>query len=437
MFACATYRLTEEFEENISREIEDNVRRIRHHASLGLWCGNNEMESFLYEGYGETPLLKGDYTRMYSYVIPKIIRREDPDAFYWPSSPSSGGDFDDPQDETRGDAHYWAVWHGYRPFPDYRLHTFRYASEFGFESMPSMKQIEAFTEPEDRNPFSFVMQRHQKCFGGFSKMMVYMTQYLRYPTSLEEFVYASQLLQAQAMRYAVEHWRRHRGQCMGTIVWQLNDCWPVASWSSIDYSGRWKALHYFEKRFFAPVLLSCCEEGMLSQDMNLNTRNPPFEKSIRLNVVNETRQDRVLTVRWSLRDSRSKVIGGEHEQEIAVPALSTVWLDKVELPQARVRQDHVVYTLLENGETVSEGSVLFGVPQIYEYADPKLTARVEGDEIVVSAEAYAGSVAIRNENDDLLLSDNYFDMEAGEKRVKILSGSPECLQLFSLNACGR
>lgn len=437
MFACATYRLTEEFEENISREIEDNVRRIRHHASLGLWCGNNEMESFLYEGYGETPLLKGDYTRMYSYIIPKIIRREDPDAFYWPSSPSSGGDFDDPQDETRGDAHYWAVWHGYRPFPDYRLHTFRYASEFGFESMPSMKQIEAFTEPEDRNPFSFVMQRHQKCFGGFSKMMVYMTQYLRYPTSLEEFVYASQLLQAQAMRYAVEHWRRHRGQCMGTIVWQLNDCWPVASWSSIDYSGRWKALHYFEKRFFAPVLLSCCEEGMLSQDMNLNTRNPPFEKSIRLNVVNETRQDRVLTVRWSLRDSRSQVIGGEHEQEIAVPALSTVWLDKVELPQARVRQDHVVYTLLENGETVSEGSVLFGVPQIYEYADPKLTARVEGDEIVVSAEAYAGSVAIRNENDDLLLSDNYFDMEAGEKRVKILSGSPECLQLFSLNACGR
>ena len=239
------------------------------------------------------------------------------------------------------------------------------------------------------------------------------------------------------MRYAVEHWRRHRGQCMGTIVWQLNDCWPVASWSSIDYSGRWKALHYFEKRFFAPVLLSCCEEGMLSQDMNLNTRNPPFEKSIRLNVVNETRQDRVLTVRWSLRDSRSQVIGGEHEQEIAVPALSTVWLDKEELPQAHVRQDHVVYTLLENGETVSEGSVLFGVPQIYEYADPKLTARVEGDEIVVSAEAYAGSVAIRNENDDLLLSDNYFDMEAGERRVKILSGSPERLQLFSLNACGR
>ena len=437
MFACATYRLTDEFEENISREIEENVRRIRHHACLGLWCGNNEMESFLYEGYGETPLLKGDYTRMYSYVIPKIIRREDPDAFYWPSSPSSGGDFDNPQDETRGDAHYWAVWHGYLPFPDYRNHTFRYASEFGFESMPSMKQIEAFTEPEDRNPFSFVMQRHQKCFGGFSKMMVYMTQYLRYPTSLREFVYASQLMQAQAMRYAVEHWRRHRGQCMGTIVWQLNDCWPVASWSSIDYSGRWKALHYFEKRFFAPVLLSCCEEGMLSQDMNLNTRNPAFEKSIRLNVVNETREDKRVTVRWSLRDSRSALLGEEREQELTVPALSAVWLDKVLLPQARLREDHVVYTLLENGDVISEGSVLFGVPQIYEYADAQLAARVEGDELVVTAAAYAGSVEIQNEAEDLLLSDNYFDMEAGEKRVKILSGSPEGLRLFCLNDCGR
>ena len=149
MFACATYRLTESFEANITREIEENARRIRHHACLALWCGNNEMESFLYDGYGETPQLKGDYTRMYSYVIPKILRREDPDTFYWPSSPSSGGDFDLPQDETRGDAHYWEVWHGFRPFPEYRSHLFRYASEFGFESMPAMKTIESFTEPEE------------------------------------------------------------------------------------------------------------------------------------------------------------------------------------------------------------------------------------------------------------------------------------------------
>lgn len=119
-------------------------------------------------------------------------------------------------------------------------------------------------------------------------MMVYMSQYFKYPTSFSSLVYASQLMQAQAMRYGVEHWRRNRGRCMGAIVWQLNDCWPVASWSSIDYSGRWKALHYFEKRFFAPVLLSCCEEGLLSQDPFVNARPYEVEKSIRLNVANET-----------------------------------------------------------------------------------------------------------------------------------------------------
>ena len=175
--------------------------------------------------------------------------------------------------------------------------------------MPAMKTIESFTEPEDRNPFSYVMQRHQKCSGGYAKMMTYLTEYFRYPTSLPLFVYASQLMQAQAMRYAVEHWRRFRGRCMGAIVWQLNDCWPVASWSSIDYFGRWKALHYFEKRFFAPVLLSCCEEGMLTQGWNVNARGPAPKKSIQLNVSNETRAEKRLTVRWSLRDSRSPRAG--------------------------------------------------------------------------------------------------------------------------------
>ena len=438
MFACATYRLTDEFEENISREIEENVRRIRHHACLALWCGNNEMEGFLYDGFGETPQLKGDYTRMYSYVIPKIIRRTDPDAFYWPSSPSSGGDFDNPHDETRGDAHYWAVWHGYKPFPDYRRHTFRYASEFGFESLPALRTIESFTAPGDRNAFSYVMQRHQKCFGGFAKMMVYLSQYFRYPTTLSDLVYASQLMQAQAMRYAVEHWRRHRGQCMGAIVWQLNDCWPVASWSSIDYEGRWKALHYFEKRFFAPLLLSCCEEGMLSQDPNVNSREPAYEKSARMSVVNETAQDRRVLVSWRLHSPLSLPVSEEHRRELTVPAYSAVWLDKVELPDAEPRFDHIGFTLNdEHGARLSYGTALLSTPQIYEYADPKLSVRVEGDELVVTAAAYASCVEIQNRREDLLLSDNYFDMEAGERRVSILSGSPDGLRLRSVYDIGR
>lgn len=433
MFACSTYRLTEEFEENISHEIAENVRRIRHHACLGLWCGNNEMEGLIFdEGYTTDPYLLGDYTRMYSYVIPKIIKREDPDTFYWPSSPSSGGDFDNPQDDRRGDAHYWAVWHGYKPFPEYRKHNFRYASEFGFESLPAMKTIDSFTLPQDRNLFSYVMEKHQKSANGYAKMMVYMSQYFRYANNLSDLVYASQLMQAQAMRYAVEHWRRNRGECMGAVVWQLNDCWPVASWSSVDYYGRWKALHYFEKRFFAPVMISCCEEGLLTQDPNLNCRPYELEKSIRLHVANETMEEKCVTVRWSLRDSASNVIGEEKEAQITVPALSGVWFEKEYYQDADLREHHVYYECLMDGEVISSGSVLFSMPKFYDYQDPQLTVRREGNELIVTAKAYAASVELLNEEEDWVLSDNYFDMEAGERRVQILCGDAKEIRVRSV-----
>ncbi len=432
MFACSTYLLTDEFEENISREIEENVRRIRHHACLGLWCGNNEMEGMIVEGYTKEPRLLGDYTRMYSYVIPKIVKREDPATFYWPSSPSSGGDFDDPQDETRGDAHYWKVWHGYEPFTGYRKHNFRYASEFGFESLPAMKTIESFTLPKDRNVFSYVMEKHQRSENGYAKMMVYIAQYFPYPKDLSHLVYASQLMQAQAMRYGVEHWRRNRGECMGAIVWQLNDCWPVASWSSIDYFGRWKALHYFEKRFFAPVMISCCEEGLLSQDPNINARQYEVEKSIHLHVANETLKEQKVMVRWSLRDSFSNIIGEEEEKEVTVAPLSGVWLDKKEYPEADLQEHHVYYSCIQNGEVISEGSVLFSMPKFYNYADPQITVTREGNELIVESQAYAANVELLNENEDWVLSDNYFDMEAGQKRVQIISGNAEHIQVRSV-----
>lgn len=436
MFACSTYRLTEEFEENISHEIAENIRRIRHHACLGLWCGNNEMEGMIVDGYTTDPCLLGDYTRMYSYVIPRIVKREDPDAFYWPSSPSSGGDFDDPHSETRGDAHYWKVWHGYQPFPDYRKHNFRYASEFGFESLPAMKTIESFTLPKDRNVFSYVMDRHQRSENGYAKMMVYMAQYFRYPEKLTDLVYASQLLQAQAMRYAVEHWRRNRGECMGAVIWQLNDCWPVASWSSIDYFGRWKALHYFEKRFFAPVLLSCCEEGLLSQNPNLNSRPYRVEKSIRLHVANETMEEKTVTVRWSLRDSRSEIVGEEKSQTVCAPALSGIWLEKEEFEDADLLEHHVFYECEYKGEVISSGSVLFSMPKFYNYKDPGLTVRREGSELIVTSHAYAASVELLNEGEDWVLSDNYFDMEAGKRRIRILSGDAGEIRVRSVYDIG-
>lgn len=432
MFACAVYDLTEDFEANIIAEAVDNIKRIRHHASLGLWCGNNEMEMFVDLGvWVNKPSQKSDYVKMYEYLLPKLCRRYDPNAFYWPASPSSGGAFDKPNDENRGDAHYWDVWHGNKPFTEYRNFYFRYVSEFGFQSFPTLKTCESFTRPEDRNIFSYVMEKHQRNATANGKIMNYLEQTFLYPSNFDAVLYASQLLQAEAIRYGIEHFRRHRGRCMGTIVWQLNDCWPVASWSSIDYYGRWKALHYYEKRCFAPVLLSCEEEGVLTQNPNPNAQPCEVRRSIRLNVANESRQDVAVTVRWALRRADGG-IKWVREQAVCVPALSAVWLDREELPDADLYGDYVSYECVQDSAVLSQGTVIFCPHKQFRYQDPRLSARVEGDEVVVSARAYAKAVEVRNEDEDLLLEDNYFDMNGGERRVKILRGVPRGIQVRSV-----
>ena len=434
MFACGVYDLTPEFEENIRAEFVDNVKRLRHHASLGLWCGNNEMEQFVAVDMWITKRREvRDYLIMYERIIPEVLAEYDPQTFYWPSSPSSGGSFDDPQDPNRGDVHYWEVWHGNKPFTDYRNYYFRYLSEFGFQSFPSVKTIETFTDdPADLNIFSYVMEKHQRNGSANGKIMNYMQQTYRYPSSFETVLYASQLLQADGIRYGVEHFRRNRGRCMGAIYWQLNDCWPVASWSSIDYCGRLKALHYYAKRFFAPLMLSCEEQGMMSSGKVLNWQHfDEFEKSIRLNVANETREDAVVTVRWALRNPKAEILQSD-EQQVKVPALTSVWLDKVEFPDVDVYTQYISYEMEQDGAVISDGTVNFSYPKYFRYEDPQLTCRVIEDEIEVTASAYAKSVEILNEKEDLILSDNYFDMNAGTKRVKIESGDAGSLRLRSV-----
>ncbi|MCD8104440.1 MAG: glycoside hydrolase family 2 protein [Lachnospiraceae bacterium] len=434
MFACAVYDLTPEFEANIRAEFADNIKRLRHHASLGLWCGNNEMESFVDErnSWVTKPQEVRDYLFMYERVIPQELAKHDPQTFYWPSSPSSGGCFDAPQDPNRGDVHFWQVWHGNRPFTEYRKYYFRYLSEFGFQSFPAMKTIETISDdPADYNIFSYIMERHQRNDSANGKIMNYMQQTYRYPSDFQTVLYASQLLQADAIRYGVEHFRRNRGRCMGAIYWQLNDCWPVASWSSIDYCGRLKALHYYAKRFFAPLMISCEEQGMMTSGKKLVREHFEFEKSIRLNVANETMEDEAVTVRWALRDPSAKILQSG-ETKLVVPALTSVWLDKIEFPDADIYREYVSYELEKDGEVVSEGTVNFSYPKYFRYEDPGLTCRVIDGEIEVTASAYAKSVEIRNENEDLILSDNYFDMNSGTRRVRIESGDASKLRLRSV-----
>ena len=423
MFACAVYDLTDEFEANIIAEFEDNIRRLRHHASLALWCGNNEMEMFVaLDQWVKTKRQKADYIKMYEYILPKVLRREDPQAFYWPASPSSGGSFDEPWDPNRGDVHYWDVWHGLKPFTDYRNHLFRYVSEFGFQSFPCIETVERFTAPEDRNVFSYVMEKHQRNASANGRIVSYLSQMYLYPGDLDRLIYASQLLQAQAMQYGVEHWRRNRGRCMGAIIWQLNDCWPVASWASIDYYGNWKALHYYAKRFFTPVLISCHEEGVLSQDTNVNAEPFKLKKSARLNVSNETLSPFKGTARWSLRRADASVIE-QGEFAVDVPAQSAVWLPEQDFSQQDTYGCYYAYELEdEAGSPVGEGTVLFCAPKHFRFEDPELAAHWEGDEIVVTAKRYARSVELRC-GPDAVLEDNFFDMNAGTRRVRALRGA--------------
>lgn len=434
MFACAVYELTPKFAENIRREFIDNVKRIRHHACLGLWCGNNEMEMFVSENHHwvtkHTEVR--DYILMYEHMIPEVLKTFDPQTFYWPASPSSGGSFDQPNDPDRGDVHYWQVWHGNKPFSEYRKYFFRYASEFGFQSFPCLKTIETFTDDEkDYNPFSYIMEKHQRNYGANGKIMNYMQQTFLYPHSFDGFVYASQLLQAEAVRYGVEHFRRNRGRCMGAIYWQLNDCWPVISWSSIDYTGRWKALHYYAKRFFAPVMISCQEEGMMTQEADMNREHFVFEKSITLNIANETMTVQRGTVYWEIRDASAR-IQRAGSREVEIPPLTSVWLEKEMTMDTDIFEEYVSYRFVQGEQTISEGTVLFSYPKYFKYQDPHLSCQSEGGEIIVKANAYAKSVEIQNGDENLVLEDNYFDMNAGERRIKIIRGNAENIRLRSV-----
>ena len=457
MFACASYELDEAFDHNIREEIRQNVRRLRHHACLALWCGNNEMETqTLDKCWKPSAKQVADYIKIFEYIIPSVVKEEDPNAFYWPSSPSSGGNYDNPWDENRGDAHYWDVWHGGKPFTEYRKFYFRYLSEFGFQSFPCLKTVESFTLPEDRNIFSRVMEMHQRNRAANGKIIEYLAQTYRYPSDFDRLLYASQLLQAEAIRYGVEHFRRYRGRCMGTIVWQLNDIWPVASWASIDYFGRWKALHYAEKKMFAPILLSCEETGELSErPFCIAERRTPIEKSVRFHVANETWETVRGQIFWELRTPDAQ-IKKQGVIPVEVPSFDGCFTDRIDFSDEDEQNCYVSYRLLEegcladgsladgsladghlaDGHLISEGTTLFTPPKHFNFMDPLLTLSVEDGKITVAAKAYAKSVEIVPLDGEARFSDNYFDLNGDSKTITVIEGDATAFRVRSVYDIG-
>lgn len=414
MFGCSTYPGDPAFLRNVREEVKDNVRRLRHHASLLLWCGNNEVEeAMVYWGWHPSDELKEAYLQIFENDIPLLLKSLDPETPYWPSSPSTGGNFVDPRRGNRGDAHYWEVYNGEAPFENYLDQHFRFVSEFGFQSFPSLETLNAVIEPEDHNIFSPVMESHQKKSGGNRIILNYIADHYRYPNDFESLLYISQLLQAEAIKTGVEHWRRERGYCMGTIYWQLNDVWPGPSWSSIDYAHRWKALHYYAKRFYEPVLLSLKPEG----------------HSVTFFVTNDTQEGLEGTVHWTLRTNTEILESGFQQIVVSGGSVergaSLDFSDALKTTEA-ARSTYLTYELEVKGEKVSRGTHLFVKPKHFTFVDPVLNVVVDESEdgeaylFELRSEAFAKGVELKIEDEIVVFSDNFIDLSAGEPQVVLL-----------------
>lgn len=438
VFTVSLYPLYDAvFMENVRAEAEDNVRRLRHHASLCLWCGNNEMEHCNFMRDDPVPPDKirwSDYSALFDELLPDVIDRLDGEHDYWPSSPHTPGDNrEEANDDTRGDTHIWAVWHGREPFEWYRNCKHRFNSEFGFQSFPEPLTAYSYTEPEDRNVTTRVMEHHQRCGPGNTIIMQYMLDWFRLPTSFEMSLWLSQIQQGMAMKYAIEHWRRSMPRGMGTLYWQINDNWPVASWSSLDYFGRWKALHYMAKEFYAPMLISGLE------DLDAGT--------VKIHVTSDRRSDSAGEAQWTLITASGETVdSGRFDARIAAGTNERVaTLDlSTHLAQRGAHTMLLNLAYLEGGEQVGGNLVHFARPKHIDLEEPNIRLDVEprGERacaVTLTAAKPALWAWLAMDGVALRCSSNYMHLMPGVPvTVEVSAGEPmsaaqwQALRVFSL-----
>ena len=401
------------FKLNIEAEAEDQVRRLRNHPSIVLWCGNNETEGAVEWGprHSLPPdvklLIWQDYLTEFSGILPRVVARLNPETPYWPSSPSA--DYEALSEHYQsGDHHDWSVWHGRVPFTEYEKHHWRFVSEYGFQSFPEWRTVESFTQPEDRTGiFTAVMLAHQKNNEGNSLIQDYTNKDYPAPKDFPSFLYVSQVVQAEGIKIGAEHFRRSRPETMGSLFWQLNDCWPVASWSSIDYYGRWKALQYYARRFYAPILVSPhVEDG-----------------SLKVYIVSDKTKAAPATLRTRLMDFDGKVLLEEtHAVEVA-PLASKVYLDwplkkLTDAGAADTSRVFVVADLIAGGAEVTRNLVYLAPVKAIHLKPAVLKVETTGAsgsyKIRVTSPVLARSVYLSFGNLDVKLSDNYFNLLPGE-----------------------
>lgn len=409
-FACKIYPMDEEpYLENVQKEIIDNVSRIRHRASLALWCGNNEMEwgweSWRWDN-DENASLKTGYDIFFHHLLPKWLGELDPDTPYWPSSPSSNTPFKQTNANHSGDAHYWEVWHGGKPFLSYREQYPRFMSEFGFQAFPPVETINFYAPKEEQNLTSYVMELHQKNNSGNRLIINQMADNYRIPSAFTKLMYVSQVLQAEGIRYGVEHWRRNKHRTSGILYWQLNDCWPVASWSSIDYFGRWKALHYAAKKFYAPVLMSLYDH----------------DDVVEIFLTSDLQHEWQGELRWQLVTTVGEVIEkGQFAVSISADQSLPVRTQKIILSDDDKFNSVFIAELYEEENLISTQVVTFVPNKHLKLTNPQISHAITVDglelSILISAVNLARFVEIKLTGIDTVFSDNFFDIPPNDSRT--------------------
>lgn len=428
MFACSMYPNDPALMDSIRREAEENVKRLRGHACLAIWVGNNEIDTAWQNdvpngGWGWKQKYTQDqrdemwaaYQTIFYDILAQTVAKLDPQRLYWPSSPLAAWDghtvthADVTAPKQSGDIHYWDVWWGQKPFENYRTHIGRFMSEYGFQSFPEFRTIEAYAKPEDYDIFSEVMQAHQRSSIGNGTIKNYMQRDYKVPKDFRQFLYVGQVLQAEGIKVAMEAHRAHRDYCMGSMFWQINDCWPVASWSSIDYFGRWKAQQFYARKSYAPVLVSVWRDGA----------------AISVHVVNDRLKDIGAELLLEVMDFHGKVLKTIRQPlTLKANAAATPYkTDVYDLLSGFLPTGVLVRARLRAGKDVLAEDRLYVRPvKDLVLPDAKITTKVkalgEGEfAIGLTSDALAKNLYLSFDDTDGVFSDNYFDLMPGETAI--------------------
>ncbi len=421
MFACNMYPGGDAFLENVRQEAIDNVSRLSNHPCIALWCGNNEIDEgwhnwgwqkSLAYSFEDSAKVWNDYLNVFHDILPNVVEAIDPGTAYWPSSPMTGWGRDEAY--TRGDVHYWGVWWGEEPFSMYREKVGRFASEYGFQGIPPMETIEAFggaTHPTSniQHPKPDVLEAHQKHPRGTELIQKYMEREYIVPENFEDYVYISQVLQAEGMGEAFYTHRIAQPYCMGTLYWQLNDCWPVTSWAGLDYYGRWKALHYHVKRAYSPIMVRAIEK----------------DGDIFVFALNDHPSGQEVEMKIEVMDFDGKPVV-QKEESLEFPPQSNQMIFSI--PSHGKDSKNVVFIarLFRNGEELSNSFLYFVPDKEMQLKDPGVTFEISEDTSGIMISVHAGKLArqvfLEARGLEGRFSDNFFDMAAGETREILFLG---------------